>query len=354
MVEHLSRKFFFLLLILSLFAYNFVTAESQYSIAICSNTTKINQNDNLTFYIYFIGVGNISADYLIFYIDSDVYIGKSKIMGIDTGTFGLQNQGMNVQISTDIIKKIKIVGSINSTVGDLNPLAGPLYEDNKFVRPFELTLVTTKDAQPGDRTLKVVFVYKIENGSWEQTSEIMNFHINTFTEQYEWIGFLWTFSVPFIGAFIGLFIALYIYRKTEKSTEKKEKKQNKKLKSNLTLMIRKEIEFNLPQISGLKNLNSLENLPITRAKTENKAVAWENIVKFWDKNYTLLNKISELYFLYDFLNRFLDTNAQNSSDNILINSIRLDEMKRQVKDIEEKSKAIIEQLGVRKQIFRNR
>ena len=296
------RKFFFLLLILSLFTHNFVTAESQYNLAICSDTTKINQNDNLTFSVYFTGIGNISADYLIFYIDSDIYIGKSKIMGIDTGTFGLQNKGMNVQITIDIIKKIKMSGSINSTVGDLNPLAGPLLQENKFIRPLEFTLVTTKDAQPGDRSLKIVFLYKIDNGSWEQTSEIMNFHINTITEQYEWLGFIWNFLLPFLG----FGFALFLYWLSVQYSKYKERQQKVELKNNLSLMIKDEIEFNLKKVEQIKKESKKSLLPTYRLKSVNKDACWTQIVEYRFKEHELINSISELYYKYDILNRTID------------------------------------------------
>lgn len=184
-------------------------AEPIFDLAICADTTRFNPNEKLTFSIYFIGAGNVSSDVLLFYVDDEIYVDRLLAMGREI-TFGLQDKGTNMQYCENFMITAK-QGFVGYSDDEINPLFGPSYSEGRYIRPLEVTLASKPETHPGDHTLKVVYMYKGTNGTWGQTSELIRFHINSFTEQYEIIGFVWNFFVPFLGAFLGIIAGLFLH-----------------------------------------------------------------------------------------------------------------------------------------------
>jgi hypothetical protein len=165
-----------------------------------------------------------------------------------------------------------------------------------------VTISTDENVSYGDHTLKVIYMYKNGEENWQQISESIIFHINSLTEEYEILGFIWNFLPPFLG----FGFALFLYWVGNYHSKKKQERERIQLKDNLSLMIKDEIEFNQGKINQIKNEASKQLIPTYRLKTVNKEASWSQIVEYRSQERALINNISELYYKYDILNRTID------------------------------------------------
>lgn len=271
-----------------------------FDLAICSDTTSFNKGEKITFKIYLIGAGNITYDYLLFYVDDNMYVDNISMMGFEIKE-GLQDKGTNAQAYENLMNDAK-QGFANFSPDNLNPLYAGIFNDSSYVPPIKVTISTDENVSYGDHTLKVIYMYKNGDEDWQQISESITFHINSLTEQYEILGFIWNFLPPFLG----FGFALFLYWLSICHSKKKEEQEKKQLRDNLSLMIKDEIRFNQDKIGQIKNEARKQLLPTYRLKTINKEASWAQIVKFRYQERDLINNISELYYKYDILNRTID------------------------------------------------
>ncbi len=153
-----------------------------FDVVICSDTTRINPGEKITFNLYFIGIGNVTADEQLFYVDNHITVDSINVMGKDVKE-NLQDQGTNFQRCKNFMQIAKL-GFINYSPHELNPLYGGIFENGKYTPPVKVTLATTTDVAPGDHNLKVKYLYQGRDGNWQLAEDTMTFHINNFWEQH--------------------------------------------------------------------------------------------------------------------------------------------------------------------------
>jgi len=273
-----------------------------FDIIIRSDTTKINKGESITFNLYLVGLGNVSKDYLLFYVDNNMYVSNFTIMGFSIKS-GLQNKGTNVQICVDFMKIAK-QGFEDYTPEVINPLYAGILKNETYIPPVKVTITTDKNVSPGDHDLEIIYLFE-QNGSnnWTEISKTQTFHINTDIEQNEWKGFLWNIAQPGIGFLIALGIfALGLF-----CSKKKEKNIKSDLKKNLLLMLNDEIEYNLEKVQQMqRDIPKKYLIPNYRLKTGNKDACWGKIIEFRSEEHDFINDISKLYGKYDLLNKTID------------------------------------------------
>ncbi len=159
-----------------------IATEPIFDIVICSDTTRINPGEKITFNLYFIGIGNITYDEKLFYVDNHITVDSIYVMG-KKAEAGLQDNGTNFQRYQNFMQTARL-GFINYESNELNPLYGGIFENGEYIPPVKVTLDTTADVARGDHDLKVKYLYKGNVGNWQLAEDTMVFHINTFTEQY--------------------------------------------------------------------------------------------------------------------------------------------------------------------------
>jgi len=156
------RKIFLLILIIPMIICvvptNSSAISSIFDVVACSDTTRINPGDNLTIYIYFVGVGNATDNFILIYFNSDITVKEASFMG-ELSKEGLADKGTNVQLYRWNV-------TIPENIEDINPFY-PLHlfwgRDEKSA-PFTITISTSPDTPSGEHDLKVIYLYKDDNG----------------------------------------------------------------------------------------------------------------------------------------------------------------------------------------------
>jgi len=274
--------------------------EPTFEMTICSDTTRFNKGEEITFSIYLIGIGNVTNDYMLFYVDDNMFVDSISIMGFEFHE-GLQDKGTNAQAFDNFMENAK-QGFINYSPDKLNPLYAGIVNNSNYVPPIKVSISTNDQVSCGDHNFKIIYMFSDDNNNWQQVSETMTFHINSLTEEYEFLGFIWSFLPPFLG----FGFALLLYSLGKHHAKNKEKHHKQVLKENLSLMIKDEVEFNKTKIGQIKKEAGKGLIPTYRLKTVNKDASWNKIIEFRYAEHDLINRISELYYKYDILNRTID------------------------------------------------
>lgn len=339
MNKNIIRKIIVTSFLITVLCSTTVIAEKPvFDIVICADTTRFNPGENLTFNLYFAGIGNVSEDYLLFYVDSDIYIEKMIHLGNDV-TGGLNDQAKNAQVITPVI------AGLESGEGYRGKKLYPTYAMHRDlnVPPLMVTLATRPNVSSGEHELKVIYLFKGDNNEWNEISEKFTFHITTEAEQIEFETLKLGLIEPYLATFGGLLSALFVYGLTLLITKRKEKKRTRELEKKLLLMIKDEIEFNLAKVKQIKDESRSNVIPNYRAKTDNKKACWSNIVEYRHEKPKLIEDISKLYFKYEFLNRTIDTDVQFVSGGIPIKDM-FKEIKRICGEIKKSSDELIKKL----------
>jgi len=295
---------FLLLLILPISS---LATEPVFDMTICSDTTRFNKGEKITFNLYLVGLGEISEDYLLFYVDNHMYVSSITILGFEIGD-GLQDKGTNAQICQNFMQEAR-QGFVDYSSDEINPLyAGIFNENGTYIPPIKVEITTDAKVSSGDHDIEIFYLYKnLDGENWTQVSKTKTFHINTDLEQHEWLGFVWNIAQSFIGFGIALLIfAIGIF-----ISKKKEKDKKGALKKNLLLMLKDEVNFNLDKAKQMqKDIPKTYSIPNYRLKTGNKDACWGKIIEFRSKEHDFINNVSTLYGKYDLLNRTIDIGTE--------------------------------------------
>ena len=308
--------------------------EPIFELEICSDESRINAGDDISFNIYMIGIGDVVNDYFLFYVDSYISIKSMAVMGDQLPMEGLQTAGSNVQIIYNFWGTAKQFFE-NYSTENINPLYGGTFNESwaNYIPAIKVTFSTNEKVNSGEHEINLYYMYKNGNESWKIASNSMMFHVNTLTEEYEVLGFFWNIS----QAFLGFGFALFLYSLSKKHVKKKEGDEKKKLMDNIALMIKDEIVYNLEKTKQMKKDAQNKNIiPNYRLKTVNKDAGWSHIIRFRSEKRDFINKISELYAKYDLLNRTIDIGTQVGGGTALIN-----EIVRICGKIEQKTKGVV-------------
>jgi len=161
------------------------TAEPIFDIVLCSDTIRFNKGEDIEFNLYFVGMGDVVEDVLLFYVNDEIYVSKSYIMGGEI-LEGLQDQGTNMQKIDSIMPNAK-PNFIDYNPDQLNPLySGTIGEDGKFVPPLNITLTTGENVSSGEHIITTIYSYKGDDGIWRQASDELTFYITTEAEEIEY------------------------------------------------------------------------------------------------------------------------------------------------------------------------
>lgn len=155
-----------------------------FDIVLCSDTIRFNKGENFEIIIYFIGLGDVTEDYLLFYVNDEIYVKEAYIMGGKV-VEGLQDRGTNMQRIDNLMPLAKPF-FIDYSPDSLNPLHSGTIKEGCFIPPMNVTLITGDNVSSGEHTIKAVYMYKGEDDVWHQASDIMNFHVTTEVEEIEY------------------------------------------------------------------------------------------------------------------------------------------------------------------------
>jgi len=288
-----------IILIVCIIPTNSIATDSVYDVVACADTTRIKPGENLTIYIYFVGVGNTNDNFILIYFNSDIIVEAFSVMGKKL-TAGLADKGTNVQLYR---WNISMNENISKEIDPFFPLNVFWGRNENKTAPFSITISTSDSTPSGDHDLKFVYLYKDDSGVWKEANDIVTFHVETPVEQVEFSSLIWNnYVLPFLGfmtAFVifmsGIFIDRYINKKSKRT-----------LKIKLFEMIKDEIIFNEGRTKQIKEKIPKHILPNFRLKTENKDTSWTKIVEYWNDNTELIINISKIYNSYDLLNRTID------------------------------------------------
>ncbi|MCJ7570679.1 MAG: hypothetical protein MUO82_02215 [Candidatus Thermoplasmatota archaeon] len=303
-----------------------------FDIVICSDITRINPGDNITFNIFLVGAGNVSADYLLCYVNGDIRVTKVTVLGKNY-VEGLANQGTNAQLfPLNIIPQV--IPPKDYQFGELHPLWG-VNESKKSA--ITVTISTTNETPSGEHDLKIIYLYKGEDNVWKEASDTMTFHITTEAEQIEYEALLQNVIQPILNFLVAFAIFTFgiIFAKFETII------RHQRLLKKLYTIIKNEIESNKGKARKLSSTPA-NAVPSNRMEISNKEAFWSKIIEYEDKNYDLLNNISNLYDKYGLLNRTIDSGFTYLAANNTVPPGLSGEIKRICDVIEEETKKIIE------------
>ncbi|GAF79257.1 unnamed protein product [marine sediment metagenome] len=183
-MRHIFKFMTIVFLIFIIIQPNICATEPLFDIILTSNSIRFNKGENFEIEIYFVGIGDVKKDYLMLYVNDEIYVSSAYIMG-GKGVKGLQDKGTNMQGVEDIMPLAKLY-FIDYSPDVLNPLYAGIIKNGSFIPPLNITLTTGENVSSGEHTIKAVYMYKGEDGDWKQTSDIMNFHITTEAEVIEY------------------------------------------------------------------------------------------------------------------------------------------------------------------------
>jgi hypothetical protein len=117
-----------------------------------------------------------------------------------------------------------------------------------------------------------------------------------------------------IANFIGFGFALLVYAISQIILGYREKNKEKLMQNNFLMLIKDEINFNTLALKELLKLDLKHGVTPARLKIENKNGCWIKIIEYRHRNPELINKISNLYFLFTLINQILDLVPHYFSD----------------------------------------
>jgi len=329
MLRRISFIFFIIIMIMQ--STTAIAEEPVFDIVICADTTRFNPGENLTFNLYFVGIGNITDDYLLFYVDSYIYIEKLIHLGNDV-TSGLNDQAKNAQAITPVI------AGLEPGEGYRGKKLYPTYAMHRElnVPPLMVTLATRPNVSSGEHELKVIYLFKGEGDEWNKVTEKFTFHITTEAEQIEYEALLQNLLQPFLNVI--LYFAIFVFGIVFDRLQAKIR--HKRLLKRLYSSIKNEIKSNR---NKAKNISSVPSnaVPSNRMEVSNKESVWSKIIEYEDKNYDLLKDISYLYDKYGLLNRTIDSGFSFIAQNKPLPKGLSQEIKRICGVIETDSKKIL-------------
>jgi hypothetical protein len=190
-----------------------VATEPIFDVVICSDITRFNPGENFTLNIFFVGIGNITADYLLLYVNGDIYVEKMFGAGGEI-VVGKQDKGTHVQMMVDFIPKAIEAGSFEYTGTEINPYCAGAKIDGEYIFPFTMILRTRQNVGSGEQRVKAIYMYEGDDGIWRQSSDTFNFHVTTEAEQIEYTFMLNEQQASTINTyflFIGLILAVLAF-----------------------------------------------------------------------------------------------------------------------------------------------
>lgn len=313
---------------------NSIAINTIYDVVACTETTLINPGDNLTIYVYFVGIGNATENFILIYFNSDIIVKEASFMG-EIQTVGLADKGTNVQLYQWNITMPKNIRNINPYY----PLHVFWGRDGKNA-PFTVTISTTSNTPPGEHDLKVIYLYKNDKGVWEKSTDLLTFRVQTPVERIEYETLKLSFTEPYLAALLAFlsglglyFLGLIISRLFEKSNDKRSHIQ-------LLIFIEQEIVSNRKKAYNLQNVKP-NALPQNRMEASNKDAVWSKIIEYPKRNFDLINQISNLYDKYGLLNRTIESGFTFFTEGKGIPEGLNDEIKRICKVIDKNSENII-------------
>lgn len=288
------------MILITIFIFTSISVRAEnsvFDVVICADSTRINPGQNLTFYIYLVGVENVTNDFLLCYVNGDIFFEKITVLGKEYAE-GLADKGTNAQLLPLNIAP-QIIPDVDYPSGVLHPLWARDANNSAIT----ITIGTTNETPPGDHDLKIIYLYKGQNGVWQSSRDTMTFHVTTKVEQVEWKTLLWNnYFLPLIGFLTALGI-FFLGVVTDRYREKKRKNE---LLKNMLRMIKDEITLNLERTRQIKTNISPSWLPTFRLNTNNKDTCWSKIVDYWDKEIDIISNISKIYNNYELLNRTIE------------------------------------------------
>lgn len=291
---------FYGLIIIALFPMCSTASEPNFRVVGCTDSTRIDPGENLTIYVYIIGVGNTTDNFILVYFNSDIIVTDAKFMG-ESLEEGIADRGTNVQLLRWNI-------SIPDNIEEINPFH-PLHifwARSETSLPFTFEVLTSQNTPSGEHDLKIIYQYKEEDGTWHSTSDILTFHITTDAEQIEYETLKLSLTEPYLAALLGFLSGLGVYFLGLIISRIIEKKKQKKSHEQLLGFIRQEIESNRTKAKNLHKV-SANALPQNRMEISNKDAVWPRIIIYPKRDLDLINQISYLYDKYGLLNRTIDS-----------------------------------------------
>jgi hypothetical protein len=166
----------------------FDIASAEWTLWVVPESRSIDVGDSLKIIFGVTGGGYLDPYNLkvTLYSETDSLMKKE---GDETGQYDTYAVLLNKSIPKDVFHKLNI---------DVPPVANQelLFEAEQKT-PFAPIYITPKS--PGDKKVKIILSYKDVDGNWRSISEEFSYHVRSFAEQYEKIGFLLAIVVALIG-----------------------------------------------------------------------------------------------------------------------------------------------------------
>jgi len=190
-------------------------------LVITSNKMKINQSETLILNIYLMGVGQVKLGFFTGATDDYSKISQMKVGGFSNYyTFNFTNES-----SSFLMLPVVPITMLSPDFPDYKNLWKAYGKEI----PIKLIVNTSCNIPYGDHDITITYFYQDNNSDWQHVSKVFTFHVNTWTESYEELIFIFgSIIIPSILVIVGVYLASYLHLKKKEIKENNEKNINNK------------------------------------------------------------------------------------------------------------------------------